>query len=275
MTDELQQDGGYTIESDDVIEDVPVTEDPTPEVDEGSDSAPDDTAKARAVKFDEEQQKVLDKAIGDKVFKLREKERENERLLKELEELKQKLPQKTRPDVPAMPDPFALTDEQLRVQMAARDKALREAAEYDAHQRLIAEQQEQVRARQAAEQAEAKRQQVETYLQKATKLGVKKEELQEAGNTVHSFGIREELVDMILHDEQGPLITKYLASNLTELDALTRMPIAQAAVRIAVDIKQKASALKPKVNSAPDPLDRPTPSGSAPKERGPKGATFE
>ena len=106
-------------------------------------------------------------------------------------------------------------------------------------------------------------------------MGIKSEELQVAGAAVSNFLVQEELVNFIIEDDHGPLITKYLSQNLTELDNLRSMSPIQAAIRITNEIKPKAAALKPKVNQAPDPVDTPQGAGISPKPKGPKGATFE
>ena len=98
---------------------------------------------------------------------------------------------------------------------------------------------------------------------------------QAAGAIVGQFGIDDSLVQYILEDDHGPLITKYLSQNVTELDALRHLHPTMAAVRIATLIKSKAVALKPKYTNAPDPIRRPMPSSAQVKPKGPKGATFE
>jgi hypothetical protein len=113
------------------------------------------------------------------------------------------------------------------------------------------------------------------YADRAKKLGVAAAELQEAGTLVAGYGIDPALVEMILADDHGPLLTKYLAKNQLELERLVQMPITMAAVRLATDLKAKAVAMKPKVTKTPDPLNQPRNSGVSPKPRGPSGATFE
>ena len=73
-----------------------------------SDSSTDtEAAQEKQTKpvFDEQQQQVFDKAIADKVFKLREKEREAEQLKQRLLDLEQHVPRQERPTVPKEPDP--------------------------------------------------------------------------------------------------------------------------------------------------------------------------
>lgn len=269
--EELQPEDGYVIEDD--VEDF---EDSTPEVEEDSGSAPDtDEGQEKQVQFTEEQQKVFNSAVGSKVAQARRHEAEAKEYKRRVEELEAKIPQQSRPYVPTMPDPFAVSDEEYKRIVGQRERALIEQAQFDSMQ-----QQEQMRQRQVIMQQQQVQQQelntqVQDYSGRATKLGIKAEELQVAGNTVAQFGMDNSLVQFIIADEQGPLITKYLSENLTELDELTRMSPTQAAVRIATSIKQKAASTKPKVNGAPDPLNTPRGAGSSPKPKGPKGATFE
>ena len=257
-------------------EEVILSEDPTPEVEEESDSAPDTGEdQEKHVQFTPEQQEIFNKTVGVKVAEKRAIEQEKLQLQRELEELRAKVPTQAKPDVPELPDPFALSDEEYRQRLQLRERALVEAAQYDARQRAIEESQRQAAYQQQMKQQEELNASIKSYSDKATQFGIKPEELQVAGNTVAQFGMDDTLVNYILADEHGPLITKYLSTNLTELDELSRMPPTLAAVKIATSIKQKAASLKPKVNNAPDPLDAPRGAGSAPKPKGPQGAIFE
>lgn len=244
------------------------------DVEDDSESSEDSGETHDKPIFTEAQQKVFDDAIGKKVFKLREKEREAEQLRRRLEELEQ--PQtRSRPQVPALPDPFALSDEEYKRQIMHREQALISAAAYDAQAQMLQRQQMQLAQEAEQKQQEVLVEKVQSYAQRAKTLGVKAEELQAAGSIVGQFGIDDSLVQYILEDDHGPLITKYLSQNVTELDALRHLHPTMAAVRIATLIKQKAVALKPKYTNAPDPVRRPMPSSAQVKPKGPKGATFE
>jgi len=243
---------------------------------EDSESAPDSGENhGKSIEFSEEQQKIFNEALGKKVYKLREVERILAAKEKENEELRAKIPEQQRPDVPDVPDPFALSDEEYRKQLADREQALIQQAHYDAVQEAQRAEQQRLIEEQARLQQEAMMESVKTYATRAKQFGVSQEDLQVAGNTVAQFGINDDLVNYILQDDHGPLITKYLSQNLTELEGLSQMGTAQAAIRIATEIKDKAAALKPKVNTAPAPIDTPQGAGVAPKSKGPKGATFE
>lgn len=275
MTDTMQQD--YEIDGDLENEaQEPEVEQPEDHQDDDSDSSPDNTDRTPAkVEFTEEQQRILDEAVGSKVFKQREAERKAEKLQKELDELRAKQTSDKPPVVPDIKNAFELTDQELAQRIAERDKAIQARAEWDANQR--AQQQAMEQAKLSAEQAkiEALNKDIDTYRGRATTFGIKPEELQEAGNRVAQFGIHDDVVQFILGDEHGPLITKYLSRNPNELDELSRLNSAQAAVRIDKLVRGKALALKPKVTETPDPADRPRGSGSSPKQRGPQGASFE
>ena len=270
---ELQQEDNYDLEDEDVSLEEEVIETEDLDEDQDAESAPE------KIKFSVEQQRVFDDAINKKTFKSHEKERksqrENEELQRQLSELQAKLPEQGRPTVPNIPDPFALSDEEYRRSQANRDDAIRNAIAYDQQQQAISEQQQHLKYKQELQQHEALNERVESYSQKATKLGIKPEELQVAGNVVAQFGMNDDVVQFILDDEQGPLITTYLSKNPIELEELSNLSPAKAAVRIATLIRQKAIALKPKVNGAPDPLESPHSAGTAPKPKGPSGATFE
>lgn len=274
---ELQPEDNYVYEeAEDVTAESEVEETEDSVEAQDSDSAPEaGETPEKEIKFDEEQQRVFNEAVGKKVFKLREKEREAEALKRQLDELQAKLNERQAPKIPDLPDPFRLSDEEYRQSLARRDQALRDAVAYEQQQQAIKQQQEALQQQEWQRQQEEMAQKVKSYSDRAIKLGITPEELQVAGNAVAQFGVDEAIVGIILDEPEGPLITKYLSKNPLELDALRYLSPAQAAVRIATDIKQKAASLKPKVNNAPDPLEQPHGAGTAPKPRGPKGATFE
>jgi len=252
-----------------------------PDEDESEDQGTDSESSADSDEshdkniFTSDQQRVFDDAIGKKVFKLREKEREAEDLRRRLDEYERSATPQGRPRVPSMPDPFALSDQDYRHQSQVRDQAIIAAASYDAKQQMERVQHQRLEQEAQNKQQEAMVERVQTYAQRAKRLGVKADELQVAGSIVGKFGIDQQLVDFILEDDKGPLITKYLSQNLAELDTLRQMHPTRAAVRIATLIKGNAVALKPKVSNAPEPLSKPRPSGVQPKLKGLKGATFE
>ena len=132
---ELQPEDSYEYDdAEDVTAEPEVTETEDPVEEQDSDSAPEaDDTQDKQVKFDEQQQRIFDEAVGKKVFKLREKEREAEALKKQLEELQSKLGEKQAPVVPDLPDPFRLSDEEYRRSLARRD----EAASHPAAARVI------------------------------------------------------------------------------------------------------------------------------------------
>lgn len=254
------------------IEEAAETEDQeTPD----SASATDDTASEQAVKFDEKQQAKVNELIAEKVKRQREAERKAEKLERELNEIKARLPEHTRPVIPPVPDPFALSESEFKAALAAREEAIRRQAEFDAQQQSAKAAAENARAEAEKARVESTQQKVAAYSQRATALGVSPEELRAAGSVVGSIGLDDSLVDLILGDEKGPLITKYLANNVIELEVLRNMPTAMAAVRLATEIKGKISAQKPKVNPAPEPAPTLRNSGSARRQYGPKGATYE
>jgi len=277
MSKELQpDDGGYLIEQDEPLETEDQEEqEETPDPDSESATDSGNSAHEKQVEFTEEQQKVFNDAVGKKVFKLREKEREAETLRRRLEELEAKIPQQGRPVVPESPDPFALSDVEYRQKLVQRDQAIREAAAWEAQQQALQWQRQQAQFEQQQRQQERQQAEVMAYADRAKKLGVAAAELQEAGTLVAGYGIDPALVEMILADDHGPLLTKYLAKNQLELERLVQMPVTMAAVRLATDLKSKAVAMKPKVTKTPDPLNQPRNSGVSPKPRGPSGATFE
>ena len=266
-----------TEEVDQEVEEVEEVEEETEESDDqetDSESSTDSDEDHEKSTFTKEQQKVFDSAISKKVAKLREIEREAESLKVRLSEYERAAP-RSRPQVPALPDPFALSDNEYRQKLMQRDQAIIAAASYDTEQQINQRDQQRLANEAQQKQQEALVEKVQTYSQRAKRLGVRADELQAAGAVVGQFGMDDQLVQFILDDDKGPLITKYLSQNLAELDKLRSMSTTAAAVRIATTIKANATALKLKVTTAPEPLSKPRPSGVQPKPKGPKGAIFE
>jgi len=269
MTDELHDgqvevvDGG----------DAPVeTEVQTPDG-EGSDLAPEGEEKPSKIEFTEEQQRVFNDAIGKKTAKLREAERKAEEAERRAKELESKLPQETRPEVPPPPDPY---DDDYEAKIRERDEAVARQVAFDARK----EERERIAQEQAYKtQQEAlaeHNKKVQAYSDRADTLGVSKDELMAAGQVVGDSGLNDALVNYILADEHGPLITKYLASNPMELDNISSMDVGSAAVHVATAIKPRLEALKPKPSSAPDPAPELNGMGAPPTQHPAlEGATFE
>lgn len=244
---------------------------------QASDSAPDTAGQPEEqITFSEEQQQHINDILGKKTFKMRELERQAEKEREEyqqrISELEAKIPQSERPEVPAMPDPY---DDDFAEKVAQRDQVMREQIAFDEAKKAQA----QLKTQQD-QQAQFKKQQafaekVSTYSERAVKHGIAPEELQQAGQVVGSFGVKEDVVNHILSDEKGPLITKYLANSANELDKVSRMGPMQAAVYIETVIKPKAEKLGVKPPSAPEPVDDLADTGVAYNTRGAKGATYE
>jgi hydroxylamine reductase (hybrid-cluster protein) len=234
-----------------------------------SDSAPDE-------KFTEAQQARFNQAIGKKVRQTRDMERRADELQRQVNDLQARVPVEQRPVVQAAPDPFSISDEEYRRNLAQRDQQVLAQANFDHQRQQQQEHQQRLLHEQAQQQTQQLDEKIQDYAGRAAKLGIKAADLQVAGNAVGQYGISAELGQYILESEQGPLITTYLANNPIELDELRHLSPAQAAVVVETKIKLKAIASQPKkVTGAPDPLERPHGAGKASSKRGPQGATFE
>jgi hypothetical protein len=241
---------------------------------EKSDSAPDDgdePKKEDPAKFTPEQQKIFDRAIGEKTFKMREAERRAEAAERKAADLAAKLPQSARPAIPKAPDQY---DADYEEKMAARDQALREAAAYDAKQEAVREQREAAQRQRLQAENDELVEAATAYKERAEKAGVAGPDLQEAGKAIAKFGISDDLAKFIMKDAQGPLMTMYLARNPTHLEKMHSMSPIQVGAYIASDLKPLLATVKTETQ-APDPADVLDGGGSPPSKRGPKGATFE
>lgn len=234
-----------------------------------SDLAPE-TPEGEKVTFNEGQQKVFNEAIDRKTRKLREAERESERLQVQLTDAKSKIPQETRPGIPDSPDPYG-DDYDAKVQ--ARDKAIADAASFDVRQTEQTRQNEQEQQRQQDHELQQVNKVVADYAGRAEGLGVSSEQLAVAAEIVNGHGISNQVTAHILTDDKGPAITKYLADNPAVLSDLSGLQPMQAA--IFIDQKVKPFIEGKKTTDTPDPATTLAGGGSPPGERGPQGAKFE
>ena len=258
---------------DDAVDQVDPTE-ADADAAETSESAPDSGKPAtpeKKVQFTPEQQAVFDKVIGEKTFKAREAERKAEAAEARLQELQAQLPKENRPSIPALPDPY---DADYQEKIAARDEAIKAAAAFDARQELVRNQQQHAqRQRVEAEQSELVKS-ATAYKERSDKLGIAPADLQTAANALSTFGITEELTKFLLKDEQGPLMTMFMARNPIVLERMQGLSPLEMGHYIASEIKPKLATVKTRTQ-APAPADVLDGGGSPKKERGPKGATFE
>lgn len=228
---------------------------------------------------DVEQEKPTDgaqKAINKQHAKYREEERKRIAAEGEAKELKEKLEaiEATRADVtiPPIPDPY---EDDFEEKVKARDEAITRKATQDAQHQNVLDQQS--ASAEAANKAEQERVQsvISTYDQRIVKLGLDQAEVRAAGDKVIDHGITGDLAMYIMQQEDGPLITKYLADNPIQVDELRHMTPMEAAVKINSDIKLAASAMKPQASNAPDPAETLSGRGAGEKESEfTKGATF-
>ena len=240
-----------------------VVEEQEPDMEE-LDTAPEDTTETVEPKVD------YNKVIAQKAFESREHKREAESLRQELAAIKEKEAILQEPMILPVPDQY---DDDYAEQMDARDKSIQDKAQYDAGIKIQAEQAEYQRQKQNQAQINQVNERGNQYKENSIKLGVDQTQLGEAANIVANYGIRQDVAMELLAEEQGPLITLYLAQNPQALDAInTANPISLG--NVWSDIKNKASGLAKKTTSTPDPVETQKGSGVAPKNRGPSGATY-
>lgn len=256
---------------------TPPADNPAPSTTEGQQEAP---AQPRAeqtssTQFNEEQQRIFNDAIGKKVAKLRAAEEARRAAEQEAEELRKRLTEieaPQRPVVPDLPDPF---DDAYETKMADREKAIQEAAQFDAiaHQNALRAQQEVERQQRKAMEQQQKA--VVAYAERANKLGIKPDELQQAANVVGQYNVPIDVVNHILQDDRGAAITMYLGNNPLEIDALCQMTPAQAGAYIETKIKPSAMSARPTPNPPPSPIETPTGAGMPESGGGVAGVTYE
>ena len=215
-------------------------------------------------------QDAINKKFAKLTFERRQKERENQELLDRLAQY-EKPPEPT--VMPQAPDPFSdnYEQEQQKYQQDlityGQQKAKQESYQFEQQQKA---QQNQIK------QAQELQEKAKSYSQRAKDLGVKPEVLQQSGQLIEAYGLSNDLVNTILEDEHGPLITTHLARNPDQLETITRMNPVQAGIYLT-NIKAKFSGIKQKQTKAPKPPTKvkPTQSVNTGGFKYIDGATFE
>lgn len=209
------------------------------------------------------------KAINKKHYELMEERRTVEKLRAEMEELKASMPQETRPSIPDIPDPY---DDDFEEKIAARDKAIKDAAAFDELQRIKRDS-EQAAIAQAQEQQRIESQKREqAFAERATSSGISENELSTSVQTVSAYGgVGVDLANHLMESEQGPAVISHLAKNPDQIIALQGMTPLQGAVYVSSQIIPKLTP----TSIVPPPVDTLGGGGAPPEQKGPKGATYE
>ena len=264
-------------EFDDGIDEAPAAEaeKPAEEAAEQPETPPKEekTPESKAkIDFTPEQQEVFNAEIGKKVGKIHAAEQEAKKLREELEQTKAQLPQDQRPAVPAIPDSY---DPDYESKLAARDKAIADAATFDYNERIASEQALQQQQQAMEEQNKQAAETIKNFQKNATDLGITIDEVRDNFQTLGQYGIPNSAVAYMIDEPLGPQIGRYLANNPVEVDALKGLSPQQVAVRIAIEIKPKAQGSAPKVDVPPAPADTLRGNGAKEAERGPAGTMYE
>lgn len=221
-------------------------------------------------------QEAVNKKIAKVVARRKEAEAKAEAEKKRADELEAKLKEKEPtvdeiviPDLPDAYDPeyeSKLAERDAAIQEKAIAKAKAEQAERDAQEAI---EQQQIEARKRYEDQTTK------MYETGEKVGIKKDDLQQAEQTLSLFIKDAGLAQFILAHEDSALIVNYLAQDVETLEKISSMPGTNAAVHVATQVLPEAKKFKPSVTKTPDPLD--IPEGKAAGNEDPylKGVQFE
>lgn len=245
------------IDNDEYIEEVDqseVEEAESAEVEDdsqSSDLATDSDAEHEEKTESQIAQDKVQEVINKKHWEAKENERKYLAAQKELEQYKAQQ-QQDAPEIPPVPDPF---EDDYDLKLKQRDEAMRQRIAWETEQNYIARQNQQVEQQKQETKARELYEKQTTYTQRAKDLGISGEDLQKAGETVAHYGLNDGLVMEILGDNDGALITRHLAANPMEIEALNGMSPYQAAIYIE-RMRPKLEALKPRRTKAPSPSTR-------------------
>jgi hypothetical protein len=178
-------------------------------------------------------------------------------------------------NLPEFPDEF---DDNFEEKKVAYVNALQEQANFNAQNSIYTQQQEAVQLQQQqAAQAEAMQLQND-FVSKSKAAGASDQEFNNIVNTLNNGGMTQQGAKAIMSlGEDGYFIAKHLAANVMEASEFNSLDPIQQGMKL-VELKQKASALKPKTSNAPEPATNLQGNGVDP-EMGKypliKGAKFE
>lgn len=264
---ELQSDDAVIESNDEVIDDSQTQN-------EGVDLAP---AEPEKVTFSDEQQEVLNKAIGRKTHQLRSVERELEEERTKRQELESKLPAAVAPEIPDLPDKYDFdSDQDYYDAVRKRDDKIRQKVEFDSQQTLIQQHNQQLEQNALIEKQRKEQDATVELVTRAEKNGIKEQDLLAAANTVGQFRLNTDIAGVLVSDQDGDVMIMYLAENPVELDQISRMSTFEAARMIDTVVREKAQKLKSAPSNAPDPSTILKGKGGGERSDGLiEGATFE
>ena len=268
---ELQNDDvGLDLEESEAQE-VQAEELESTEVSENADLAPDSPDEGEQNTEEQEPDWVKDR-IAKQTFKQRQAERERDEAIQKAKDLEAKYVNVAPAPVsiPPIPDSW---DEDYEAKVKAHVEAAKQQERYE--MQAQAAKQAEADAQRKAEREEYERSQAlqDKFLQNSKKLGVDESKLDEAQQKVVDFGVTPDIANALLSDPDGALMVMHLAANPLELDDIVRANPVEAGLLLA-SVKSKASALKRKPSSAPDPATTLKGRGAA-LSKDDDGTTFE
>ena len=295
MSEELQNDSVdqvivQPIEDQNIGAELATASEPGHEEKPNVEETAEDKAKAAQV--------LATEAINKQHKKFRDQERVSIDLQQQLDTAKAKEQErlaesfKNAPVTPEMPtyptsDPFDESHEsdvrkyhegvaQYNANMPIYHQQIQNKAIFDAQQQNLLQQQQfqQQQTAQATQDARVKL--GNDFFSTAISAGVSNNDVNLVVNTLNNMGVSSDLGDAIMADSDGYFVAKYLAGNPMEMHELNTMNPILAGTKLS-EIKQKASALKPKKTGTPTPVDQLTGAGVQPdlnKYPNSAGATF-
>lgn len=201
------------------------------------------------VKVDDSQ-----KDINKQHKKFRDEERSHVKTQAELDGVNKELAdlkaQSVDTTIPALPDKF---DDDFEQKMQVRDDAIKRSTAHDAEQTRLEEASKTKEKEQTDLNEESLRSKITVFDANMVQLGLNPAETNKAANMIADYGVSDVLQDILLEDEEGPLMVAYLANNPVELEQLNGMSALQLVNHLTTEVKPKASLLKPKTSEAPNP----------------------
>lgn len=220
--------------------------------------------------------KLSQDAINKQHGKFREQERRADGLQSELDDIKRKQQEQEAARVGELPPIPDQLDDDYDEKMRKYTEGVANKAAFDEKQKQIVQNQQNQQEVTKQQEDAAAHQAFVKYSARAVDLDIGDVEMNSAINTVLALGLTQDSVQFLVDNEIGPLMTKHLAGNVSDINALAMMPSVHRGAYLQ-GLIPKAELLRPKTSNTPAPVDNLSGNGAqadANKFKHSKGATF-
>lgn len=240
-----------------IDEEVETEEDTDSELQQSEESAASSEPEHLENTEDDEEQKpvnqeAVNKAIAKQHAKYREEQRraneerkKREELEAKLREIEEKQLRGSEPQVPDIPDRFDYDSEsEYREAIKQRDEALIQRQIWENQQQSYRAQQQQLKQQQELKKQQRLIESYQQYQKRIEDFGIDKAKMKEAGEIVGAYNLDQKVVEYILEEEKGALMTLKLAKDLDTLDHIASLEVEKAILYLDRNVRPTVGVSK-------------------------------